>query len=66
MRRLSRLPASLAVLAALTLTAVGPASPQAPRKGGTLRVGMIGEPPTLDQHATTAVITASRLMIWCR
>ena len=57
MRRLSRLPASLAVLAALTLTAVGPASPQAPRKGGTLRVGMIGEPPTLDQHATTAVIT---------
>ena len=57
MRRIWRLLGSLAVLAALTLTAVGPASPQASRKGGTLRVGMIGEPPTLDQHTTTAVIT---------
>src|SRR5262249_11152011 len=28
-----------------------------PKKGGVLKVGMIGEPPTLDQHATTAVIT---------
>src|SRR5262249_17208396 len=34
------------------------ASAQAPPKeGGVLKVGMIGEPPTLDQHATTAVIT---------
>ncbi len=30
---------------------------QTPRKGGVLRVGMIGEPPTLDGHTTTAVIT---------
>jgi peptide/nickel transport system substrate-binding protein len=52
-----RLLASLAVLAAVTLVAVAPAASQAPRKGGVLRVGMIGEPPTLDQHATTAVIT---------
>ena len=35
----------------------GAGEAQAPRKGGVLRVGMIGEPPTLDGHATTAVIT---------
>src|SRR5919108_309211 len=52
----SRLFASLAVVA-VTLAAVGPVASQTPRKGGVLRVGMIGEPPTLDQHATTAVIT---------
>jgi peptide/nickel transport system substrate-binding protein len=37
--------------------AVSPGETQTPRKGGVLRVGMIGEPPTLDAHATTAVIT---------
>jgi peptide/nickel transport system substrate-binding protein len=37
--------------------AVSPGETQTPRKGGVLRVGMIGEPPTLDGHATTAVIT---------
>jgi peptide/nickel transport system substrate-binding protein len=37
--------------------AVAPAAAQTPRKGGVLRVGMIGEPPTLDGHITTAVIT---------
>ena len=52
-----RLLASLAVLTAVTLAAVAPVASQTPRKGGVLRVGMIGEPPTLDQHATTAVIT---------
>ena len=30
---------------------------QTPKPGGTLKIGMIGEPPTLDSHATTAVIT---------
>ena len=34
-----------------------PAEAQSPKKGGVLRVGMIGEPPTLDGHTTTAVIT---------
>src|SRR5438093_672048 len=47
----------LAVLAAVTLVAVAPVASQAPRKGGVLRAGMIGEPPTLDAHATTATIT---------
>jgi peptide/nickel transport system substrate-binding protein len=28
-----------------------------PRKGGVLRVALIGEPPSLDPHSTTAVIT---------
>ena len=49
-------------LAALTLAAAlaapgADAQPAAPKKGGVIRVGMIGEPPTLDMHATTAVIT---------
>jgi peptide/nickel transport system substrate-binding protein len=40
------------------LTAASGQSPSAaPKKGGVLKVGMIGEPPTLDQHVTTAVIT---------
>jgi peptide/nickel transport system substrate-binding protein len=30
---------------------------QAPKKGGVVRAGMIGEPPSLDPHATTATIT---------
>jgi len=52
-----RLLASLAVLAAVTLVAIAPIAAQTARKGGVLRVGMIGEPPTLDAHATTATIT---------
>ncbi len=52
-----RLLASLAVLAAVTLAAVAPVASQTGRKGGSLKVGMIGEPPTLDAHATTATIT---------
>jgi peptide/nickel transport system substrate-binding protein len=36
----------------------GPASAQdTPRTGGVLKAAMIGEPPTLDLHWTTAVIT---------
>jgi len=46
------------ILAAVALSAsVAAAQPAGAKKGGTLRVGMIGEPPTLDLHATTAVIT---------
>src|SRR5262249_35285006 len=33
------------------------AKPAAAKAGGVLRIAMIGEPPTLDAHATTAVIT---------
>jgi peptide/nickel transport system substrate-binding protein len=40
--------------------ALGPADaqgpPGAPKKGGALRVAMIGEPPSLDPHLTTATI----------
>ena len=46
----------LIVIGVSTATPQG-AAPTAPKKGGVLRIGMIGEPPTLDQHATTAVIT---------
>src|SRR6266550_719932 len=36
-----------ALLAALALS-VAPGASEMPRKGGALRIGMIGEPPTLD------------------
>jgi hypothetical protein len=49
----------IVTLAALVLlTSASAATPQEqPRMGGVLKGGMIGEAPTLDQHATTAVIT---------
>jgi len=43
---------------AILLLALGiAADAQAPRKGGILRIGNLGEPPTLDAHWTTASIT---------
>src|SRR2546421_387986 len=46
---------TLALLFALVVPA--PAQqPEQPRTGGVFRVAMIGEPPTLDVHTTTAVI----------
>jgi len=42
----------------MLLLASGPAAAQeTPRAGGVLKAAMIGEPPTLDAHLTTAVIT---------
>jgi peptide/nickel transport system substrate-binding protein len=55
--RLLRFLGLLSAVAMVVGLAVAPAETQGPRKGGVLRVGMIGEPPTLDAHATTAVIT---------
>ncbi|MBI2468658.1 MAG: ABC transporter substrate-binding protein, partial [Candidatus Rokubacteria bacterium] len=55
-RRLSRL-GSILVLIACALWLVPAPSDAQPRKGGILRVALIGEPPTLDPHSTTAVIT---------
>src|SRR5205807_42866 len=46
--------AALVVAVALVVT---PGASSTPKKGGALRVGMIGEPPTLDAHVTTATIT---------
>lgn len=47
-----------AVVAALVGAAPAAAqAPQTPKKGGVLRVGMLGEPPSLDLHWTTAAIT---------
>jgi peptide/nickel transport system substrate-binding protein len=48
-------PVAPLLLAVLLL--VAPAAGQAPRKGGILRIGTIGEPPALDLHWTTASIT---------
>src|SRR5262245_51659840 len=48
----------LAVLALIVLGGVAPTEAQeAPRTGGVLKAAMIGEPPTLDMHWTTAVLT---------
>jgi peptide/nickel transport system substrate-binding protein len=45
-------------VAIVLLLALGiAADAQAPRKGGVLRVGNLGEPPTLDAHWTTATLT---------
>ena len=43
----------------LVLIAAAPqaAAQDTPRMGGVLKAAMIGEPPSLDLHATTAVIT---------
>ena len=55
MRRLTGRVFVLAV--ALALTAVAPLGAQEqPKTGGVLKAAMIGEPPTLDLHTTTAVI----------
>src|SRR2546426_5848138 len=61
MRRVrgSRVFGALAAIAVGLWLAALPGESQTggPKKGGVLRVGMIGEPPTLDVHSTTAVIT---------
>jgi peptide/nickel transport system substrate-binding protein len=47
-----------AILALVTFLAASPAGAQEQvRAGGVLKAAMIGEPPSLDLHATTAVIT---------
>src|SRR5262249_14350969 len=49
---------TLAVVAAVIGLIIGVAgSGSAQKKGGTIRVGNLGEPPTLDAHWTTASIT---------
>src|ERR1700750_2754647 len=55
MRRLACRVFALAVAAALV--SVAPLGAQEPPKpGGVFKAAMIGEPPTLDLHTTTAVI----------
>jgi len=48
---------TVATLVILTLAVAAPGFAQAPKKGGIIRVGMMGEPPALDTHWTTATIT---------
>ena len=48
--------AGLVVLVLLGIGAPAPAQ-DTPRMGGVLKAAMIGEPPSLDLHSTTAVIT---------
>src|SRR5438876_9459630 len=46
---------ALAIVLALVAPAVAQ-QPEQPRAGGDFRVALIGEPPSLDLHTTTAVI----------
>src|SRR4249919_61633 len=50
---------TLRALALVVLTAVsaGVAEAQTPKKGGVLRIGNLGEPPSLDPHWGTQTIT---------
>jgi len=48
---------AIVALALVLAGGVGVAGAQQPKMGGVLRAGMIGEPPSLDLHWTTAVIT---------
>ena len=60
MRTLRHAIPGLAVALALTVLLGGPLAvdaQEAPRAGGVLKAAMIGEPPSLDLHWTTAVIT---------
>src|SRR5215813_11524523 len=58
MPRLTLVVLLLATMAWLAPGLVGAQTPPAaaPKKGGVLRIAMIGEPPTLDPHLTTATI----------
>src|SRR2546430_72375 len=46
----------LVICALAVVVPVAAQQPEQPRAGGVFRVAMIGEPPTLDLHTTTAVI----------
>ena len=46
-----------ALVAAALIVAGATVDAEAQKKGGTIRVGNLGEPPTLDAHWTTASIT---------
>jgi hypothetical protein len=46
-------------LALIALALGSVAEPQGLRRGGTLRIANIGEPPTLDTSATTVGITGN-------
>src|SRR5262245_11480364 len=52
----TRLFALATVLAVIVAPIAAPAQ-ETPRMGGVLKVAMIGEPPTLDVHGTTATIS---------
>ncbi len=51
-----RLAAGVLALVVLTFAAVPAGAQDQPRMGGVFKAAMIGEPPTLDLHTTTAVI----------
>ncbi|HEY3067136.1 MAG TPA: ABC transporter substrate-binding protein [Methylomirabilota bacterium] len=58
MMRLPRAcPVFVVVLALLAVIPVIATAQNAPKAGGVFKAAMIGEPPTLDLHTTTAVIT---------
>ena len=53
---MTTLRAMVSVLPLLVLVIAPAAAQETPRQGGILKAAMIGEPPTLDTHTTTATI----------
>ena len=49
--------AAVITVAVLALAATPAPAQEQPKPGGVLKVALIGEPPSLDLHSTTAVIT---------
>jgi peptide/nickel transport system substrate-binding protein len=47
----------LAAIATVLLAGIAADAQETPRMGGVLKVATVGEPPTLDLHATTTVLT---------
>src|SRR2546430_11800682 len=50
-------PRSVVALIAILLLASSVSDAQTPKKGGVLRIGNLGEPPSLDPHWGTQTIT---------
>src|SRR2546421_4089317 len=50
-------PRSVVALSAILLLASSVSDAQTPKRGGVLRIGNLGEPPSLDPHWGTQTIT---------
>jgi ABC-type transport system substrate-binding protein len=57
MKRSLTLRALTLALVAVVAVGAGMAEAQTPKKGGVLRIGNLGEPPSLDPHWGTQTIT---------
>src|SRR5262245_60795220 len=54
---IAKLLVAVVLVSMIAPSSVAAQAPETPRMGGVLKAAMIGEPPSLDLHWTTAVIT---------